>query len=69
MSQFKTISVPPPNAPPFTAAINGLWDCLRERDPKPFGSDAKPSCSLDVPACWFLFHLARRRSVSVSNGG
>lgn len=36
-SQLSTISVPPPQAPPFRAAIIGLQeDCRREIDPNPF---------------------------------
>lgn len=58
MSQFKIISTPPPCAMPFTAAMIGfdeMWRLLIE--PKPWGLDATPSCSLDTPSWWSWFHL------------
>lgn len=62
MSQFKTISVPPPYAPPLTAAIIGLHeDCLREIAPKPFTCCSTSFTSLSgvFAECARRFHLRR----------
>lgn len=59
-SQFSSISVPPPCAPPFTAAIIGFEEhCLREMDPKPFTCSSASLHSLSgVFSEWArVFHL------------
>lgn len=65
ISQLSTISVPPPYAPPFTAAIMGLHhDCLREMEPKPFLCSSTSLLSLSgvFSELARLFHLYVVRS-------
>lgn len=56
-SQLTTISIPPPYAPPLTAAIMGLFDCRLEMEPKPSLLSAIRCRSVGLPACSALFHL------------
>ena len=60
MSQFSSISVPPPYAPPLTAAIIGLDEKDRlEIDPKPLTAALMSSSSLSgvFAECARWFHL------------
>jgi hypothetical protein len=57
MSQFMVISVPPPKARPFTAAITGFRPVRRDIPPKP---EAGRSLLLSVEAaCCLLYSVPR----------